>query len=60
MATAFKKGDLVRQIVKPIEGTVVRPEIVDDQVQFVVQWEDADGIHQRHFTEEQLEGVPHV
>jgi hypothetical protein len=58
--TTFKKGDSVRQIIKPIEGTVVRPEIVNDEVQFLVKWQDVDADGNPHecqkfFTDEELE-----
>jgi hypothetical protein len=61
MASPFKKGDVVRQIVPaPIEGTVESVTIDPDSGDrlFKVVWPDAngDGIEEsRYFTEEQIE-----
>ena len=59
MPMKFKKGDAVRQVVKPIEGPVLGVAIVDDVVQYEVGWtDDAGEAHSRYFTEEQLDAVP--
>lgn len=58
MALKFKKGDKVRQVVKVIEGEVTDAVIIDADVQFKVQWEDQDGVHERTFTEDQIELKP--
>lgn len=56
MPMKFKKGDSVRQVVKPIEGDIVNVAIVADVVQFEVAYTGEDGeAHARFFTEEQLE-----
>jgi hypothetical protein len=56
MPTAFKKGDSVRQVVKPIEGEVVDLAIVDHDLQFLVEYIGADGeTHQRFFKEDEIE-----
>lgn len=56
MAIAFKKGDVVRQVVPVIEGKVVDVAIVDGDVQFCVEYTGADGEpHQRFFTEAEIE-----
>lgn len=55
MPMLFKKDDEVRQVVKPIEGRVVRPEIVNDEVQYLVVWNDDEGEHSRYFTESEIE-----
>lgn len=55
MALAFKKGDMVRQVVPVIEGEVMTLAIVDDAVQYLVRYTDASGeVHERYFTEEEL------
>jgi hypothetical protein len=55
----FRKGDKVRQVVKPVEGEVMGATVVDDDhVQYEVSWTEADGsVGTRFFTEEQLELV---
>jgi hypothetical protein len=61
MASPFKKGDLVRQIMPaPVAGTVDSVTIDPDTGDrlFKVVWPDAngDGIEEsRYFTEEQIE-----
>ncbi|MGI4847366.1 MAG: hypothetical protein ACRYGK_04410 [Janthinobacterium lividum] len=56
MALKFKKGDAVRQVVKPITGTVTDIQIVDSDVSYIVAYEDGDGEpHQVVLTESQLE-----
>lgn len=58
MPIPFKKGDNVRQVVMPIEGTVATLAIVDDKVQFEVAYTGDDGeTHSRFFTEDQIELV---
>lgn len=58
MALKFKSGDDVRQIIHPIEGKIVGKAIVDDDVQYLVEWTDKDGERcQRYFREEEIEGV---
>lgn len=56
MALKFKKGDAVRQVVPaPVEGVITGQAIVDDEVQYSVQWTGPDGdSHERFFTEDQL------
>lgn len=56
MALKFKKGDRVSQIVPVIEGEVVNSAIVDDEVSFLVAYEDLDGVvHERWFKDSELE-----
>jgi hypothetical protein len=57
-STVYKKGDAVRQVVKVIVGEVVRPEIVDDEVQFLVKFVGEDGEEStKYFREEEIEAV---
>jgi hypothetical protein len=59
MALTHKKGDSVRQVVPVIEGKVVEVKIVDDDVQYCVEYVDAAGeTHQRFFAESDIEAVP--
>jgi hypothetical protein len=56
MPLAFKKGDVVRQIVTPVEGTVVDVAVIDADVQYCVEFDGTDGEkHQRFFAETQIE-----
>ena len=58
----FKKGDAVRQIIKPIEGVVesftVDQESGDVQIKVAVSDGTPDGTHAYHFKEDQLELNP--
>ena len=55
MAAKFKKGDVVRQVLPaPIQGTVVKMSIVEDDLGYLVQLPDG-GEH--WFTEAQIEAV---
>lgn len=55
MATRFKTGEEVRQIVTPIEGTVVERKVDGDDDLFLVAWVDADGSeHSRYFREDEI------
>lgn len=56
----FKKGDPVRQVVKPIEGTIVRATIVNDtELAYHVAYKDAAGAeHERVFKADEIEAVP--
>lgn len=55
MALAFKPGDQVVQKVKPIEGVVKGPEIVDGDVKFAVEYTGEDGeVHTRVFGEDEI------
>jgi len=62
MASAFKKGDPVRQITPaPVVGTVAAFSVDQEtgDVQYLVEWMDADGATQsRYFNDEQLEAAP--
>ena len=59
MALKFKPGDAVVQIVAPINGVVVGPQIIDADVHWLVKWTDASGEnHERYFSEEQIELIP--
>ena len=62
MATKFKKGDKVRQVMsKPIEGTVIGMAVDEEggNVNVHVGWKAADGhLHGVYLTEDQLEAVP--
>jgi hypothetical protein len=56
MPMLFKKGDSVRQVVKPIEGEVVGPAIVDGEVQYEVKYTGEDmEEHSRFFRETDIE-----
>lgn len=55
----FRKGDKVRQVVKPVEGEVRGATVVDDDhVQYEVVWTGEDGsVETRFFRDDQLELV---
>lgn len=57
MATAYTAGQLVRQKVTPIEGTIKRFAFDPSTgvVSYIVGWSDADGDHERSFTADELE-----
>lgn len=62
MALKFKRGAVVRQVVKPIEGAIVGMRVVDDDVQYEVTWQDPDdktgkSMHSRFFSGDDLEAV---
>jgi hypothetical protein len=55
MSIVFKKGDDVVQNIKPITGKVVGQEIVDDEVQYKVEYVTEDGeTHRRLFKENEI------
>lgn len=59
MALKFKRGDIVRQVVPVITGRVADHVIIDGDVQYVVDYADAEGnLVSRPFTEVQLELRP--
>lgn len=59
MAMKFKKGDVVRQVVRPIEGAITDATIADVEVIFKVEWTDDKGDHRaRYFKEDEIEVVP--
>lgn len=52
----LKKGTLVRIAHSTLEGIVVRPAIVDDDVHYFVNYLDKDGVEQeRHFARDEIE-----
>lgn len=56
MPIAFQPGNAVVQKVKPIEGTIVGPEIIDGDVRFKVAFMGEDGeSHERTFREDEIE-----
>lgn len=57
MGLKFKPGQEVVQVVPaPIEGTVAEAVVVDDHVQYRVEWAAPDGsVQSKFFTEEQLQ-----
>lgn len=59
MATAFKKGDVVKLASVVPQGPVEALRMTEDGViQYLVSWTDADGdVQQRWFDEEQLTGA---
>jgi len=59
MATAFKKGDVVKLVSVVPQGPVQSMRMDDDgNVQYLVSWTDADGLEQqRWFDEAQLTGA---
>jgi hypothetical protein len=59
MATAFKKGDVVKLVSVVPQGPVQSMRMDDDgNVQYLVGWTDADGLEQqRWFDEAQLTGA---
>ena len=55
MPIAFKKDDLVEQIVTPIKGKVIDIAVIDADIQFCVEYKTVDGeTHQRFFTEAEI------
>jgi hypothetical protein len=59
MATAFKKGEVVKLSTVVPQGPVVALRMDDDGVvQYLVEWQDADGVaQQRWFDEATLTGA---
>jgi len=59
MATAFKKGDVVKLVSVVPQGPVQSMRMDDDgNVQYLVSWTDSDGLEQqRWFDEAQLTGA---
>jgi len=59
MATTFKKGEVVKLAVPAPQGPVVALRMDEDGiVQYLVEWQDADGVaQQRWFAEDQLTGA---
>lgn len=59
MATAFKKGQVVKLSAVVPQGPVVALRMTEDGiVQYLVEWQDANGAtHQRWFDEDQLTGA---
>jgi len=54
----LKKGQEVKLVQPIIQGKIIKLNIVDDVVQYLVEYKDAEGNGQeRYFTEEQLEVV---
>lgn len=55
MALAFKKGDSVVQNIKPITGQIIGQEIIDEEVQYRVEYTGDDGeVHTRMFKEDEI------
>jgi len=57
MAAKFTKGTVVYQIVSVVSGTVQSFSVDQEtgDVQYFVEWQDADGVvHSRYFTETEL------
>ena len=59
MATAFKKGDVVKLAAVVPQGPVMALRMDENGiVQYLVEWQDADGVaQQRWFDEDQLTGA---
>jgi len=59
MATAFKKGDVVKLKAVVPEGPVIALRMDEDGVvQYLLEWQDADNaVQQRWFDEDQLTGA---
>lgn len=58
MPLAFPLGATVRQVVPVLQGMVVGRRLVDDDVQFEVEYVDGEGVTQRRFFKEvELERV---
>ena len=54
----LKKGQEVKLVQPVIQGKIIKLNIVDDVVQYLVRYTDNSGIMQeRYFTEEQIETV---
>ena len=59
MATAFKKGDVVKAVAVVPQGPVLALRMDDDGVvSYLIEWTDADGeTQQRWFEESQITGA---
>jgi len=59
MATAFKKGDVVKAVAVVPQGPVLAIRMNEDGVvSYLIEWTDADGeTQQRWFEESQLTGA---
>jgi hypothetical protein len=59
MATAFKKGDVVKLTTVVPQGPVLALRMDDSGIiQYLVEWVDANGVtQQRWFDEDQLTGA---
>jgi uncharacterized protein YodC (DUF2158 family) len=59
MATAFKKGDVVKLTAVVPQGPVLALRMDDSGIiQYLVEWVDANGVtQQRWFDEDQLTGA---
>jgi hypothetical protein len=58
MAGAFNLGNTVKLVTITPSGPVLEKRLMGDDIEYLVQWEDADGdLHQRWFREDQLEAV---
>lgn len=59
MATTFKKGDVVKLSAVVPQGPVIALRMDENGiVQYLVEWQDADGVaQQRWFDEDQLTGA---
>ena len=59
MATAFKKGDVVKAVAVIPEGPVLALRMDDDgNITYLIEWTDVDGqTQQRWFEESQLTGA---
>lgn len=58
MAVKFQNGDIVRQVVTPIVGKIVRFTFNPGtgEISYVVSWTDAEGaLHERAFSEYEIE-----
>ena len=54
----LKKGQEVKLVQPVIQGKIIKLNIVDDVVQYLVRYTDSSAIMQeRYFTEEQIETV---
>lgn len=51
----LKKGDTVQLVQPLIIGNILTPAIVNDELQYLVEFVDSEGeTQQRYFTEEQI------
>lgn len=59
MAATFKKGDAVGIVHTTLTGDVMGLVLVDDDLQYVVEYNDNDGVtQQRPFAESQITLTP--
>lgn len=57
MSLKYKEKDMVRVKVKIIEGEVLKSTIIDNEVNYLIEWTDGESTHTRYYKESELELV---